>query len=52
VGLSEQTVRHCVNLLSAIYTELVERHKETGITRNPIRQIPKTKRPRERQRGA
>jgi hypothetical protein len=31
-GLGEQSIRHCMNLLGAIYTDLVERHRETGIT--------------------
>ncbi len=43
-GLSKQTCQHVVRLLSTFYTDLCERPKETGVSSNPVKALPKSTR--------
>jgi integrase len=43
-GLDPATVGHCVRLLSTFFTDLCERPRETGATRNPVRSLPRSTR--------
>ena len=43
-GLNPATVGHCVRLLSSMFTDLVERSRETGATVNPVRTLPRATR--------
>jgi integrase len=43
-ALDPATVGHCVRLLSTFFSDLVERPRETGATRNPVRTLPRSTR--------
>jgi integrase len=43
-GLDPATVGHCVKLLSRIYGDLLERPRETGVSANPVRSLPRSTR--------
>lgn len=43
-GLNPATVGHCVRLLSTMFSDLVERAKETGAAANPVRTLPRSTR--------
>jgi integrase len=40
--LDPATVGHCVKLLSRMYTDFCERPRETGVTTNPVRALPRS----------
>ena len=42
--LGPQTVKHCIVLLSTLFTDLAERPTETGVTANPVRTLPRSTR--------
>ena len=42
--MNPATVGHCIRLLSTVYTDLVERAQETGVTSNPVRQLTRATR--------
>ncbi len=43
-GLNPATVGHAVRLLSTFYSDLVERPRETGVSANPCRTLPRSTR--------
>lgn len=43
-GLAKQTCQHIVRLLSTFFTDLCERPKETGVSANPVKALPKSTR--------
>ena len=40
--LDPATVGHCVKLVSRIFSDLMERPRETGVSANPVRSIPRS----------
>ncbi|OFX22307.1 MAG: hypothetical protein A2V77_18815 [Anaeromyxobacter sp. RBG_16_69_14] len=42
--LDPATVGHCIRLLSRIFGDLIERPKETGVSINPVRTLPRSTR--------
>ena len=43
-GLNPATVGHCVRLLSTFFSDLCERSRETGVSANPVRTVPRSAR--------
>ncbi len=43
-GLNPSTVRACVRLLSTFFSDLSERSRETGVSVNPVRALPRSTR--------
>lgn len=43
-GLDPATVQLCVRLLSTLFTDLIERPRETGVSVNPVRGLPRATR--------
>jgi len=43
-GYNPATAGHCVRLLSTFYSDMIERPRETGVTANPVRSLPRSTR--------